>query len=72
MYVVEVSREEDFLSSTLDHVKNWLNLQCIEAQSIQVSLLTKAVVFRVTLRVESEAAAFASAFSGQVLETVGM
>jgi hypothetical protein len=67
MYIAEVYRDGDSLGVTLDHMKNWLDLHGYEPKVIRASLATGAVVFRVVFEVESEALAFAGAFSGQVL-----
>ena len=68
MFPVEVSIfDEDTLVETMETMRTWLDHQHFEPAFFRYKLGAKLVVLRIDFAIETEASAFAKAFSGKVV-----
>ena len=68
MFPVEVNIfDEDALGETMETMRTWLDHQHFEPSSFRYRLGAQLVVLRVDFSIEAQAAAFAKAFSGNVV-----
>ena len=68
MFPVEVRLvDEDLLVETMETMRTWLDHQHFEPSVFRYKLGAHVVVVRVDFTAETEAAAFAKAFSGKII-----
>jgi len=67
MYSVEVRCDAKNLANMMTQMREWLDARRFEPDSFRDTVDGEGVRFLVQFRVASEAAAFAQAFSGQLL-----
>ena len=67
MFSVEVCRDAEELVSTILKMREWLDGRRIEPDIFRHTVDEASVTIRLQFKVESEAIAFAQAFSGQLL-----
>jgi hypothetical protein len=66
LYVVELRRERDELSTIMTRLKEWLDAQRFEPDAFRCTIHDARVTCRLEFEVESEAAACAEAFGGEL------
>ena len=66
LYVVEIRRGHDELSSIMARIREWLDAQRFEPDAFRCSTDEATVTCRLEFKFESEAIAFARAFDGEV------
>ena len=70
LYVVEIRRERDRLSETMSAVREWLDNRRFEPDAFRCTTDENHLTCRLEFKFESEAAACAQAFGGQ-LSSIG-
>jgi hypothetical protein len=68
MFSVESIIREDALLQTMGIMRTWLDHKRFEPATFRYTFVTGGIALRVVFTIESEAAAFARAFSGQVAD----
>jgi hypothetical protein len=66
LYVVEIRRERDRLSETMSAVREWLDNHRFEPDAFRCTTDENHLTCRLEFKFESEAAACAQAFGGQL------
>jgi hypothetical protein len=66
LYVVELRREREELSTIMARIREWLDGQRFEPDAFRSTTDEQGVTCRLEFKVESEAAACAQAFGGEV------
>jgi hypothetical protein len=66
LYVVEIQRERDRLSETMSAIREWLDGHRFEPDAFRCTTDEQNVTCRLEFKIESEAAACAEAFGGEV------
>ena len=66
LYVVEIRRERDRLTETMSAIREWLDNHRFEPDAFRCTMDEQTVICRLEFKIESEAAACAEAFGGQV------
>jgi hypothetical protein len=66
LYVVELRREREELSMLMARVREWLDEQRFEPDAFRCTTDDASLTCRLEFKVESEAAACATAFGGKV------
>jgi hypothetical protein len=66
LYVVEIRRRHDELSTIMGRVREWLDSQHYEPDAFRCSTDDETVTCRLEFKFESEATACAEAFDGEV------
>jgi hypothetical protein len=66
LYVVEIRRERQALSTIMAGIREWLDRQCFEPNAFRCSTDEESVTCHVEFKIESEAIACAEAFGGEV------
>jgi hypothetical protein len=66
LYVVEIRRERQELSTIMAGIREWLDRQRFEPDAFRCSTDEETVTCRVEFKIESEAIACAEAFGGEV------
>lgn len=69
MYIVEVVRAAEGLAAPMSGMRTWLDHHQVQPALFEFALLPDRVIrFRLQFRTSAEAAAFARAFEGEVLD----
>ena len=66
LYVVELRREREELSTIMARIREWLDGQRFEPDAFRCTTDDESVTCRLEFKVESEAAACAAEFGGDV------
>ena len=66
LYVVEIRRGHDELSTIMARIREWLDAQRFEPDGFRCSTDDATVTCRLEFKFESEAIAFARVFDGEV------
>ena len=66
LYVVELRREREELSTLMARVREWLDAQRFEPDAFRCTTEDASVICRLEFKIESEALACAKTFGGQV------
>jgi hypothetical protein len=67
LYSVQLRLEDGDIGSQMTEMRFWLDLHRFEPDVFQYRMEADAVVFRVEFKASSEAAAFAEAFGGSLV-----
>ena len=68
MYVVEVVRDSEGLAAPMSDMRTWLDHHQVQPAFFELGFLPNRVIrFRLQFRTSAEAAGFARAFEGEVL-----
>ena len=67
MYSVEVRSDIENLANLMSKMREWLDARRFEPDSFRDTVDGQSVTVLVQFKIESEAVAFAQAFSGQLL-----
>ena len=68
MHTVEVRSDDDDVAAAMNQMRTWLDHHRFEPDNFRQSADGAETRFRLGFKIESEAAAFAAAFRGRVLE----
>jgi hypothetical protein len=71
LYVVEIQREREHLAKVMSGIREWLDRLRFEPSVFHCTTDDQTATFRLEFNVESEAAACADAFGGEVSSTGG-
>ena len=66
LYVVELRREREELSTVMARIREWLDAQRFEPDAFRCTTDEQSVTCRLEFKFESEALACAEAFGGEV------
>jgi len=66
LYVVEIEREREELSTLMDRLREWLDERRFEPDAFRCTTEDERVTCRLEFKVESERMACAQAFGGEV------
>jgi len=66
LYVVEIRRGREELSTLMARTREWLDSQRFEPDAFRCTTDQEGLTCRLEFKVESEATAFAAAFGGEV------
>jgi hypothetical protein len=66
LYVVELRREREELSTIMARIREWLDAQHFEPDAFRCTTDEQSVTCRLEFKFESEARACAEAFAGEV------
>jgi hypothetical protein len=66
LYVVEIRRDRDRLSETMSAIREWLDNHRFEPDAFRSTTDDQSVTCRLEFKIQSEAAACAEAFGGQL------
>jgi len=66
LYVVEIEREREELSTLMDRLREWLDERRLEPDAFRCTIEDERVTCRLEFNVESEAIACAREFDGEV------
>jgi hypothetical protein len=66
LYIVEIRRDHDELSTLMARVREWLDSQRFEPDAFRCTTTDDAVLCRVEFKIETEARACAEAFKGRL------
>jgi hypothetical protein len=66
LYVVEIRRERENLSTIMARIREWLDSQHFEPDAFRCTTDEASVTCRLEFKVESEAVACAKVFGGEV------
>jgi len=67
LYIVEIRRSHDELSTIMARVREWLDSQRFEPDAFRCTTNEHTVICRLEFKIESEAKACAEAFSGTLV-----
>jgi len=71
VYVVEIKRDREQLAKVMSGIREWLDGQRFEPSVFRCTTDDKTAAFRLEFKIESEAAACAEAFGGEVSSAGG-
>ena len=66
LYVVEIRRERERLAKAMSGIREWLDTRRFEPDAFRCNTNEESITFRLEFKSETEAAACADAFGGQV------
>lgn len=66
LYVVELRREREELSTLMARVREWLDAQRIEPDAFRCTTDEQSVICRLEFKAENEALACSEAFGGEI------
>lgn len=66
LYVVELRREREELSTIMARIREWLDSQRFEPDAFRCTTDEQSVICRLEFKIESEARACAEAFGGEI------
>ena len=67
LYIVEIRRSHDELSTIMARVREWLDSQRFEPDAFRCTTNEHTVICRLEFKIESEAKGCAEAFSGTLV-----
>jgi hypothetical protein len=66
LYVIEIRRGREDLSTIMAHIREWLDSQRFEPDAFRCTTDEQRLICRLEFKIESEAVACAAAFGGEV------